>query len=285
MDAQAIRERRKARIQAGGAARLSKITGSIHPDRPEYRTPSPSDEQSFTTTSTDNGVTTTSTTTTSRALNTSTTTTTSSTGGTSTISQPLESSQDNDDILDDLSSPSSTGFQDDPIFKLLSALNPNSMNDESMGNPLQAFQNIFGSALDGQQTPFQQQQPFSKSAQQQQQQQQQPSKQQSTQELTWTLIQFLSSIFLALYAIANPQQINLIYTFLILQIVLQTTRFVIERGAPPSNSAIVSLASFLPARFRIYVVTAARYIHIIRGMMRDFCVMMFVLGIYSLVCN
>lgn len=329
MDAQALRERRRARIQAGGAQRLSKITGTVHPDRKDYTDhramvkdagPTPMDAaagQSNDPPISVPGITTTTSTATSTSTSSSTNTGTStftatrSTAG-SGNAQPnvaLANNTTNDpNTNSSVSSPAdASAFQDDPIFKLLSALNAGSMSEEGMSNPLQAFQSFFGSAMDmggdGGGSAFSQFNSQSLSGSKASSgngintstmtgtatsttipkstsNQQAPT---STSDLAWTIIQMVMAVSLAFYAIGHPFEFNLLRSFIVLQFVLHSARFVIEKGAPPSNSFIVKWASFLPGKFRLYAITAARYIQILRSMARDFCLVMFVLGIYSLV--
>lgn len=78
---------------------------------------------------------------------------------------------------------------------------------------------------------------------------------------------------------------KLLWYFSTLELVLQTTRFFLENGAPPADSKITKLAVYLPHPFSGYLYTGARYIRMVRTIVQDFCLLLFVSGLYSLVSN
>ncbi|ANB15069.1 hypothetical protein AWJ20_2689 [Sugiyamaella lignohabitans] len=116
-------------------------------------------------------------------------------------------------------------------------------------------------------------------------------------DVLWTLVHIVTSISLTVYfllsrkaAIATnsvPSSVSssLVVLFCTAQVALHSARFVLEKGSPPSNSKIVSLASFLPNPFRQYVILLARYLHIGRVIVEDLCITLFVIGIYFGLAN
>ncbi|VVT50416.1 uncharacterized protein SAPINGB_P002752 [Magnusiomyces paraingens] len=78
---------------------------------------------------------------------------------------------------------------------------------------------------------------------------------------------------------------KLLWYFSTLELVLQTSRFFIERGAPPADSKLTKFASYLPHPFNTYLYTGARYARMVKTIVQDFCLLLFIGGIYSLISS
>lgn len=207
------------------------------------------------------------------------------------------------------------GNDDDPLFKLLSQLN--SVTSDSSGNEekdFNAFASQFASMM-GMPAPPQNNAggagappvpppppvtPKSK-----------------FNDMVWTAIHFFLFTFLALFsgltlsratpfsdyeilsateydelsdtevdpnilALRGLKNSKLFLYFCTFELILQTTRFFLEKGAPPAGSMISTVASYLPQPFSGYLYTGARYIRIVGTIFQDFCVLLFVAGISTL---
>lgn len=63
-----------------------------------------------------------------------------------------------------------------------------------------------------------------------------------------------------------------------MELVLQSTRFLVEKGRPPQGSWLTTIAGFLPPLFSTYLTTGARYLTFFNVIMADAGVVIFVLG-------
>ncbi|KAI9792438.1 MAG: hypothetical protein M1816_002322 [Peltula sp. TS41687] len=142
--------------------------------------------------------------------------------------------------------------------------------------------------------------------QQQQQQQQQSSTSSSSSHLWWQVIHLVSSLALGLYIILStsftgsqtqrttstftsttstthfPYRYQPFYLFSTLELILQSTRFFLDRGnaAQPTGGFLLGAAvDFLPSLWKGRVVLGLRYVGILRTVVRDGLVLLFVLGV------
>jgi len=74
------------------------------------------------------------------------------------------------------------------------------------------------------------------------------------------------------------KDVNFFWLFATVELVLQSTRFFLERGRAPPDSWLGRIASFLPPRFASYLVTLARYSVIYTMIVQDGMLIVFVLG-------
>jgi hypothetical protein len=66
-----------------------------------------------------------------------------------------------------------------------------------------------------------------------------------------------------------------------MELILQSGRFLLEKGRPPQGSMLTSVAEFLPPPFSIYLSTLARYSVFLWTILADAGVVIFALGIAS----
>jgi len=79
-------------------------------------------------------------------------------------------------------------------------------------------------------------------------------------------------------ASAKPQ---LFWYFGTMELVLQSTRFLMEKGRPPQGSMLTTVAGFLPPPFNTYLSTLARYSVFLWAILADAGVIIFALGVAS----
>lgn len=119
-------------------------------------------------------------------------------------------------------------------------------------------------------------------------------------DLSWTVIHIVSSLLLALRiglhrgnvllnedgsvdaAASLGSPTKFLWYFATLELVLQSSRFFLEARLPPPPSKIASYASLLPQPFAGYIITGLRYIRIVRVIAQDFCILLFIAGVASL---
>ncbi|KAF8420099.1 hypothetical protein EV426DRAFT_613478 [Tirmania nivea] len=115
----------------------------------------------------------------------------------------------------------------------------------------------------------------------------------------WKLLHTLGALFLAIWglqvaglgsefdgslkqreaaAYTNP---NFFYYFAMMELVLQSSRFVIEKGRPPLGSMLVMIGQMIPPTIGNYFITIARYSVIWTTVMSDAFVVVFVLGMVT----
>jgi hypothetical protein len=63
-----------------------------------------------------------------------------------------------------------------------------------------------------------------------------------------------------------------------MELLLQSTRFLLEKGRPPQGSMLTTIAGFLPQPFSTYLSTLARYSVFLWAILQDAGVVIFVLG-------
>lgn len=78
---------------------------------------------------------------------------------------------------------------------------------------------------------------------------------------------------------------KLLLYFSTFELILQSTRFFLENGAPPADSTIAKFANYIPHPFNEYLYTGARYIKMVRTIVQDFCWLLFIGGLYSVFSN
>ncbi|KAK9468118.1 hypothetical protein V1512DRAFT_274373 [Lipomyces arxii] len=66
--------------------------------------------------------------------------------------------------------------------------------------------------------------------------------------------------------------------FTTIELVLQSGRFFIEKGRSPSASIFTKVAGYIPMPYSSYVLLVGRYIHIVVNVVKDFCLLLFLLG-------
>jgi hypothetical protein len=67
--------------------------------------------------------------------------------------------------------------------------------------------------------------------------------------------------------------------FALMELLLQSTRFLLEKGRPPQGSMLTTIAGFLPQPFSTYLSTLARYSVFLWAILQDAGVVIFVLGV------
>lgn len=246
MDAQTRRERRQAKIREGGTSRLQKITGSSSPesaaDYKEHKVPS----GDF---------------------------------GKENYDDPPES-EPSMEMANGEGIPSDRA--NDPLFKMLSQMQeqmggvPNTGENEPGMNQNDPFTSMFNAMMSGQ-NPMAQEQD-QQAAAQQQQSKPAPSK----TEAMWMIVHLVSSILLALHVVNSPHLYStLIWKFCTLQLILHSSRFLLERGSPPAESTIAMIAGYLPQPFQNYLIIAARYLQFASLIFKDLTMVLFIIAIHS----
>ncbi|KAK9434482.1 hypothetical protein V1505DRAFT_389639 [Lipomyces doorenjongii] len=109
----------------------------------------------------------------------------------------------------------------------------------------------------------------------------------------WRSAHAVSIILLALFAVfkldLNGSQISrleslgsgngvVFWYFATTELLLQSSRFLIEKGRSPSKSIFTNVAPYIPAPYSSYLLLAARYTHIVANIITDFCLFVFLLG-------
>ncbi|KAI9775810.1 MAG: hypothetical protein M1839_000861 [Geoglossum umbratile] len=81
-----------------------------------------------------------------------------------------------------------------------------------------------------------------------------------------------------LQVIPGVKGVNFFWLFATVELVLQSTRFFLEKGRAPRDSWMGKIASYLPPPFADYLVTLARYVVIFNMIVQDGMLIIFVLG-------
>ncbi|KAF8539928.1 hypothetical protein BDD12DRAFT_835998 [Trichophaea hybrida] len=120
-------------------------------------------------------------------------------------------------------------------------------------------------------------------------------------DMWWTVLHTLGAIVLSLWALkSNPgvfdgteisrtesanlarsEKPQLFWYFALMELLLQSGRFLLEKGRPPQGSMLTTVAGFLPPPFSIYLSTLARYSVFLWTILADAGVVIFALGIAS----
>ena len=66
-----------------------------------------------------------------------------------------------------------------------------------------------------------------------------------------------------------------------MELVLQSGRFLLEKGRPPQGSILTTIAGFLPAPFSTFLGTLARYSVFLWTILADIGVVIFALGMVA----
>ncbi|TGZ82815.1 hypothetical protein EX30DRAFT_394084 [Ascodesmis nigricans] len=197
--------------------------------------------------------------------------------------QPSPGPQDDLDIMRQLMGGQQIppGMEDDPLLKLMASLGggpgkPGAMPD--FGGLSPGLASMMGAAgVSGPQTP-----------------------QEATaisHDWIWRIVHGISSLMLAVWVLMNgfagfdgsekgreriafgdESNTQLFWYFATMELVLQSTRFMIEKGRPPQNSMLTTIAGFIPHPFGVYLTTLARYSTFLTVMMADAGVVIFCLG-------
>lgn len=69
--------------------------------------------------------------------------------------------------------------------------------------------------------------------------------------------------------------------FAVMELLLQSGRFMLEKGRPPQGSMLTTVAGFLPPPFNTYLATLARYSVFLWTILADAGIVIFVLGVAS----
>ncbi|KAI5800038.1 hypothetical protein EDC01DRAFT_628551 [Geopyxis carbonaria] len=121
----------------------------------------------------------------------------------------------------------------------------------------------------------------------------------SRNTLLWKILHSLVAMALALWAINMGSNIfdgsklqraeslnltanakpRLFWYFATMELLLQSTRFMLEKGRPPQGSMLTTIGNFLPPPFNAYVTTLARYTVFFSTIIADAGVVIFVLGV------
>jgi GET complex subunit GET2 len=263
MDAKTLREKRQARIKAGGADRLAKITKTYsNADYKDHKVPSGyalNQEEGSQNDDQTSGIS-------GESLT--------ANSGELTKSENLFPSASLED------SNISPEAMNDPLFRLLAEMKaavPESGAETPLNgagaNPMEAFSSLFASLpqFQGEDSQI-------------------PTQGQALQtqkslswrrDFLWPLIHVVLCIFLALHNLQSDSAQSLVWQFCTLELMLHTGRFVIERGAPPSISIFTTIAGYLPDPFKTYLITVARYLHIGKSVVQDLCVVLFIIGLFG----
>lgn len=262
MDAQTRRERRQAKIKAGGTDRLSKITKTTNPEAEDYKEPiekkpvEPAGEQQvFNNENQDDD-------------DPPDVTPEQSSFGQST---PQNYMQDVTPNPQDSQNPQNSQEQD-PLMAMLQQLQQQAgggngsddmpqMPNDPLADPIQAFNSIFSQGS--------------------QQQELQEPKEINSNELFWKLAHVLSVMLVTLHSMLFNEQ-SLIYRFCILELILHSARFLLERGSPPADSTLVTIAQYVPEKFKGYIIFAARYMRFASLGIQDVSLCLFFVGIASI---
>ncbi|KAA8905381.1 hypothetical protein FN846DRAFT_907498 [Sphaerosporella brunnea] len=114
----------------------------------------------------------------------------------------------------------------------------------------------------------------------------------------WTVLHALSAFMLAIWAlrshpgvfdgsemmrvesanVAASEKPQLFRYFALMELLLQSGRFLVEKGRPPQGSMLTTIAGFLPLPFSTYLSTLARYSVFLWTILQDAGVVIFVLG-------
>ncbi|KAG9249038.1 hypothetical protein BJ878DRAFT_485841 [Calycina marina] len=78
-----------------------------------------------------------------------------------------------------------------------------------------------------------------------------------------------------------PASIHFFYIFATAQVLLQTTSFFLEKGAPQQGGILGTIVGFLPEPYKGYVQLASRYFRIWTTMTGDAMILVFVMGVCS----
>lgn len=246
MDAKTLREKRQARIKAGGADRLAKITKTYsNSDYKEHKAPS---GYSF--------------------------------------NQQVESVaiSNNDNVSAESTTDQNVPLDamNDPLFRLLaemkSAVPGNGDSDSTIpgdgANPMDAFSSLFGNIPQlqeqGSEMPSSGQGSF-----------QAPKTLSWKRDFIWPLIHLILCVCLGLYTVRWDSGSGLVWQFCSMELMLHSGRFVIERGASPSRNIVTTIAGYLPDPFRTYLLTTARYLHIGKSVVQDLCIVLFIIGVFG----
>ncbi|KAK9449277.1 uncharacterized protein V1518DRAFT_432867 [Limtongia smithiae] len=76
---------------------------------------------------------------------------------------------------------------------------------------------------------------------------------------------------------------NVLWLFVTVELILQSSRFIIEKGRSPARSMFTKVAGYLPMPYKSYLLLLARYTHIITNVIADFCLLLFMLGLSAIV--
>lgn len=162
-------------------------------------------------------------------------------------------------------------LQNDPLFKMLSEMQNRSSMDQELGSePLNNMSDPFAAfnGLLGNNGMFDKEQKMEES------------KTIRFSDILWSLIHILGSILIAVYSVFSHSR-SLLWSFCTLQIILHSTRFLVEKGSPPANSTIATIAGYLPNPFKSYLITVARYIRFACIIAQDVSLVIFAVGLLS----
>ncbi|CAN6594903.1 hypothetical protein TRVA0_001S00254 [Trichomonascus vanleenenianus] len=255
MDAQELRERRQARIKAGGASRLAKITKTTNPEAEDYKPPVTMEKQA-------------------------------EAEPTSTGSQPepakegaanaIATHHEHDDpptseIPEDHLPKLDEEFANDPLFQMLNQMQTGNVNENPF-EALQALSTMFGggneSTTGDESQPFVQQKPQEKRV--------------SGSEVFWALAHTIAMVTLSIYVTLVDAGSSIVPKFCLVELVLHSTHFLLERGRPAQHSKIAALAQYIPDPFRSYILVASQYYHFGVQLIRDVTMCIFIIGLTTL---
>ncbi|KAK7207476.1 hypothetical protein BZA70DRAFT_271413 [Myxozyma melibiosi] len=78
---------------------------------------------------------------------------------------------------------------------------------------------------------------------------------------------------------AGAANSRIMWYFATIELMLQSSRFLIEKGRSPSKSIFTKIAFYVPPPYSSYLILAARYTHILTNLASDFSLLLFILGI------
>ncbi|KAI5818149.1 hypothetical protein BZA77DRAFT_386216 [Pyronema omphalodes] len=117
-------------------------------------------------------------------------------------------------------------------------------------------------------------------------------------QMLWTVVHAIFAAMLAIWAVrsssvkfdgselsradskflSRDEKPQLFWYFAIMELLLQSGRFILEKGRPPPGSMLTTIAGFLPMPFAGYLHTLARYSVFLWTILADAGVVIFVLG-------
>ena len=127
--------------------------------------------------------------------------------------------------------------------------------------------------------------------------QEQEAPQASSGDYIWRIVHALTALLLSIYAvttfsftgsslsrneiISDASGQRLFYLFATSEVVLQTTRYFVDRGKLPPSSMLGKIAAFLPEPYAGYLRVLNRYSIIYTTVVSDALVVVFVLGAWA----
>lgn len=118
----------------------------------------------------------------------------------------------------------------------------------------------------------------------------------SPKSIAWTLVHLVTASVIGLYTVvtyagkgvhlssyfSSFYNVKPLTLFVTAELVLQTARLVQDKGRLPADSMLLQLAAFVPQPYRGYIESGSRVYKTFRLALSDFCMVMFILGLSTL---